>query len=69
LTQKEIYVYISEEIFIERITASPDLYMNVDDFFRYTDLYEEYLQKTTLPIVRVRGDEPFYHQLKRLSKN
>lgn len=61
-----LYVYIPDHIFAHRIANDPDPYMDVNDFSTHIDLYEKYLQYTTLPVVQVRGDISFDEQLSGL---
>jgi len=63
-----IYVEIPYEVFVERISADPDPYMGANDYNRHTELYEEYLRKTSLPFVRINGNESPDEQLAELRR-
>ncbi len=63
-----VYLTIPNETFAERMIASPDKYMTLGDYDRYTELYNEYLQQTTLPYAILEGHIPFEHQYHNLCK-
>ena len=63
-----IYLEIDQEVFAHRITDDPDDYMALNDYHRFTELYDYYLSNTMLPYVRISGNIPFDSQLQELRK-
>ncbi|RYZ85888.1 MAG: hypothetical protein EOP04_15025 [Proteobacteria bacterium] len=62
-----LYVSIDQKMFNQRISDDPDPYMGIEDYPHHTALYEAYLERTSIPVIRVDGAAPSHVQKQILS--